>query len=333
MAPIPAFPRLRPLAIGDRQVIEAVTNRFPPSSDFAYTSLWAWDADQTCAIALLNGNLVVRFADYETGAPFYSFLGDRAVVETAHTLLTHARAEGLPARLGLVPESVVAADPRLPHLLSVVPDRDNFDYLLDAADWDHLSGGSFKRHRRQLARCHRRTGLAIQPLDLRDAAIHTAIFDLFRDWANGKPTSAVHEHERERVALARLLAVAGCDRLWAFGIVDGDHLVAFSIFEGMPNSDVAVSHFQKTDRSYDGLGVWLYQERSRFLLARSYRVVNIEQDLGITGLRTAKLALRPCGFLRKYVISPCPPASLTGATGHPLEVNRGDPDPARSRPA
>ena len=31
--------------------------------------------------------------------------------------------------------------------------------------------------------------------------------------------------------------------------------------------------------------------------------MNIEQDLGIPGLRTHKTSIRPCDFLRKYTIT------------------------------
>src|SRR5690348_16292899 len=113
MAPIPSFPEFRRLAIDDRPAIEAVTARFSPTSDFGFASLWAWDTDASCAVSLLDVNLVVRFKDFTTDAHIYSFVGDHAVVETAWALLAHARQEGVAARLQLVLEAVVAADDRI----------------------------------------------------------------------------------------------------------------------------------------------------------------------------------------------------------------------------
>ena len=40
----------------------------------------------------------------------------------------------------------------------------------------------------------------------------------------------------------------------------------------------------------------LWAQRTGLLL------MNIEQDLGIPGLRFAKLGERPCGFLRKFTV-------------------------------
>ncbi|MFH1170731.1 MAG: hypothetical protein V1704_04200 [Candidatus Vogelbacteria bacterium] len=45
--------------------------------------MWSWDVNGEMRISELNGNLVVRFNDYLTGEPFYSFLGDNEVNEMA----------------------------------------------------------------------------------------------------------------------------------------------------------------------------------------------------------------------------------------------------------
>jgi hypothetical protein len=303
MPALPTFPKLRRLAIEDRAAIEALTRRFPPYSDFLFTSLWAWDTDATCALAQLDGNLVVRFKDYAAAAQFFSFLGDGAVGETALTLLAHARRDGLAARLALVPETVIDADDRLASRLSVVPDRDNFDYVYALADWACLAGDAFARHRRQVARCRRRGGLAFRRLDPRDRAVQRAMVGLFDRWAALKQTQDGAALEQERTALTRTFALVDGGRLEAGGLMDGGRLVAFSLWEGLPGGDYAVAHFRKTDRSYDGLAATLRHEESRVLLARGYRLMNVEQDLGIAGLRAYKESLRPVRFLRKFVVA------------------------------
>jgi hypothetical protein len=301
VAPIPIFPDFRRLAIGDRPVIEACTRRFPPYADYSFTSLWCWVA--SCAISLLHGNLVVRFEDYETGEPFYSFLGDEAVAETALTLLARARAEGLPARLQLVPEAVVAADAKLSRLVSIEQDRDNFDYLYATEDWTCLPGSAFKRLRYEVARCRRQASLDFHLLDLQNTADQSAMTGLFHAWAERKPAHDGQDHTHELTAFRRLFDLAGHRPIEAWGFSDGRRLIAFSVSEVLAGGDCAVIHFQKTDWSYPGLASWLCHEEGRRLSARSCPVVNLEQDLGVAGLRRVKLARRPCGFLQKFVIT------------------------------
>ena len=165
MNSIPQFPAMRRLALADREAIEAIVGRFAPYSDFTFTSLWAWDTDESCAIAMLGENLVVRFKDYDSEDHFYSFIGQDAVVAAAETLLAYARAEGLPAQLKLVPEDVVAADDRMQNRFAVTPDRDNFDYVDSTADWADFAKSGFREHRRVRNRCRERGTVDVRPFD------------------------------------------------------------------------------------------------------------------------------------------------------------------------
>ena len=303
MNPIPQFPTMRRLELGDRTAIEAIVGRFAPYSDFTFTSLWAWDTDESCAIAMLGENLVVRFKDYESEDHFYSFIGQDAVVDAAETLLAHAREEGLPAQLKLVPEVVIQADDRLEERFAVAPDRDNFDYLYDTAEWATFPSPRFRKHRKRLDRCREHAALEVRAVDPGDPCCQAAIVDLFHRWAAQRPTSGNGDHRHELAALQRVFALNGSNPLSGCGFFDGERLVGFSLWEGLPDGAYAVSHFQKSDRAYPELSSWQAHEVGRFLEGRGFRLLNGEQDLGIPGLRDYKQSLQPDRLLRKYVIA------------------------------
>jgi hypothetical protein len=302
MVPIPEYPVFRRLEIGDRAVIEAITRQFPPYSDFSFTSLYSWDIDQLCMISMLGGNLIVRFKNYVTDAHFYSFIGHDAVVETAATLLEHARQEGLPSELRLVPETVIAADERLARCFSVAADRDNDDYVHAVEDWARFSGAGFREHRRLLARCRERANLDARVLALCDPVSQDAIRALFHRWAQQKPPLQAESHQAELFALQRVFDLSRSDRLEACGIYDGSCLVGLSIWEDLWDG-YAVIHFQKADQTYRGLSSLQAHEMGRLLQARGCHLVNGEQDLGIWGLRGYKRSLQPCHHLRKFVVA------------------------------
>ena len=301
MTPIPRYPAFRRLEIGDRLDIEAILECFLPYSDFGFTSLWAWDTDKSCAISMLGGNLVVRSKDYTSDVHSWSFIGQDAVVETARTLLAHARLEGLPGRLTLVPGVVIAADDRLPRLFSVAADRKNRDYVNAAEDWASFSKPGFREHLRRLNRCREQAALDFRLLDPGDPLCQDAILGLSHCWARQK--SADDDHRDELTALHRFFALTGDDRLAACGFYDRERLAGFSLWEGLPGGEWAVIHFQKADRAYPGLSSWQAHEIGRLLLARGYRLINGQQDLGIAGLRSFKESLLPRGYLEKYVIA------------------------------
>jgi hypothetical protein len=82
--------------------------------------------------------------------------------------------------------------------------------------------------------------------------------------------------------------------------VDGK-LEAFTLAESL-NNDTAVIHFEKANPQITGLyqliNQWLCQNT-----LRTFTYVNREQDLGIPGLRKAKLSYHPHHMIEKYSVT------------------------------
>jgi hypothetical protein len=303
MTTIPPFPTFRRLERGDRARIEAFSGRFPPFSDFGFYSLWAWDTDESCLISMLGNNLVLRLKDYTSDAHFLTFVGQDAVAEAAKALLARARQENLVPRLQLIPETVIEADPRLATHFAVTADPDNFDYVYSVHDWAHFPTARFRSHRKLVAKCRQHEYLDFRSFDPHDPHHKQAIFDLFNRWVEQKEASERGDTEQERTALHRAIQLSGDNTLAASGFFDGERLVGLSLWESLPGSEFVTIHFQKTDRDYRGLSSWQPHAMGRLLLESGYRLINGEQDLGIRGLRMHKQLLRPCQYLRKYVIA------------------------------
>jgi hypothetical protein len=277
--------------------------RFLPYSDFIFSGLWAWDTDERCAIAMLGHNLVFRLKDYTSADYFYTFLGQDDVVEASSTLLAHARQEGLLPLLKLIPDEVIAAEKRLERWFSIDTDRDNFDYLYAVNDWACFPAPQFAEHQAKARRCRANAALDFQFLDPGDAGCQESMNELFRLWARQKQMRGALDTRHEWAAMQRLFSLSGNGGIAAGGSFDGDRLVGFAIWEGLPSGECVVGHFQKTDRGYRGLSSWQAQMMAQRLAAEGHRVINGEQDLGIPGLRAHKLSLQPCEMLRKYVIA------------------------------
>lgn len=78
----------------------------------------------------------------------------------------------------------------------------------------------------------------------------------------------------------------------------GQRTVGFAMGERL-NSEMFVEHYEKAAREFKGAYQYLLHVFAEEI-ATEARFINRAQDLGIPGLRRAKLNWRPAGFVEKY---------------------------------
>ena len=292
---LPQFPQFKHLELSDKVAIEAITSKYPPYSDFNFTSMWSWDVKGEMQISQLNGNLVVRFNDYATGDPFYSFLGDSEVDDTARKLLELSTKEGLEPVLKLLPEiSAVKMDKKS---FVIGEDRDQFDYIYTIDDLINYQGSGLKTERNLLAAFLRRNkNVRITLLDLKSNDNKKAILALNNLWGINKGVDIPFEKK----ALEKFFSICDYNAYIAFGVFIDDKLIAFSINEKSTGTVFTNCFFANADTTYCGISAFLMNTSSKILKSFGFKYINYEQDLGINGLRKAKEAFKNTNFLRKY---------------------------------
>lgn len=291
---IPAFPEFKPLEPSDRAAVEALVHAFPPYSDFSFTNLFAWNAQ----VSSLHGNLAVRFADYVSGVPFFSFIGRHRLAETAMQLLDLARTQCRSAALHLIP--ACAAQALAEDGFALTADDAATDYVFaveHVAGMHEWTGHSVRRRIRQFAVRYPGYTVRHAPLHAIDADEFRALFALWAERKGHAASQASHEYP----AFDRFLRSAD-PHVETLGLYVDARLVGFSTFELLPG-EMAIVHFSKADHAFHG-GVCdvLYWEEARLLQARGVRHYNWEQDLGLHGLQQSKKKYQPCRFLKKFTV-------------------------------
>lgn len=81
--------------------------------------------------------------------------------------------------------------------------------------------------------------------------------------------------------------------------VDGE-IVAFTIGEPV-NEDTFVVHIEKAFSAVDGAYPMINQQFVEHELQGKYKYVNREEDLGVEGLRKAKLSYKPAFLIEKGI--------------------------------
>jgi hypothetical protein len=284
---LPVYPECKPLELGDKAAVESCTHRLPCSSDHNFTSLWMWNFDEQTRIARIGRNLVIEFSDFDTREPILTLIGDDDIAGTVE----HLFSLGIRS-LDLVPEFV--ADLICPNQYMFDHDPGHDDYVLDVELLARMPGAHFREARRLAGLCAREIelngGFVSDVLDL------DQFVPLFERWAKSRNKSEP-ETRYERMATERIVAGWDTLNLRATAIYARNTLIAAEVYELLP--DGAIAHCRNVDAAYRGLFPFLQKSNCEHLAALGVAELNVEEDLGLPGLRAAKLRCRPRRFVRK----------------------------------
>lgn len=288
----------KPVRLEDRQVIERYTM---PSGitncDLAFANMYCWQKVYHSAWAEIDGFLVIRF--HIGGGEKIGYMQPVGQGDFAHIIPTlredaHAHAQRLRI-IGLTRQGCEQIGAMHPCNFAFGSDRALEDYIYSADDLRNLPGRRYQPKRNHINRF-----TATYP-NYRYEPMTEAHFDacmqLEREWrkVHGGHTS---ELCAEQQAMQR--AFAHFDELGMLGgcIYVGDRLAAFT-YGSAVNDHTFDTHVEKADTEFDGAFTMINKLFAEHLPAQ-FTHINREEDLGIEGLRRAKLSYHPTSIEPKF---------------------------------
>lgn len=287
-----------PVRLEDRSVIERHTM---PSGicncDLAFANMYCWQAVYHSAWAEVGGFLVIRFQiDGGERIGYMQPVGEGDFGPIIPLLREDAHAHGQRLRIiGLTDEGCEMIRRMHPGEFAFESDRALEDYVYRADDLRTLPGRRYQPKRNHINR------FSSEYPDYRYEELTPERFQecmaLEREWRK------VHEgHTSELCAEQRAMqrAFEHFDELGLTGgcIYVGDRLVAFT-YGSAVNDHTFDTHVEKADTEYDGAFTIINKCFAEHLPER-FTLINREEDLGIDGLRRAKLSYHPAFLQHKF---------------------------------
>ncbi|MDI9356438.1 MAG: phosphatidylglycerol lysyltransferase domain-containing protein [Chitinophagaceae bacterium] len=305
---IPSFPQFKHIELSDKAEIESFTKKIPCYSDINFISIWNWfgkeePTDADALFSVLNNNLVIKFTDYETHSQsFLAFIGETKIDETAEILLVYSQEHYHLNELRLIPEEIARC--LNSDKWEIIEDRDQYDYILDIENlMDLPNWKSNEMSKRNLIKFQKNV-VDYKFYDVESTHIpKIELINLFYLWAAEKKL-VLPDFQSETDALKRYFDLK-YNNLRLFVLKKGTKIIGFKAIE-LINNEYAMLHFSKANvKINEGIGIYetIYWLLSRdFLTRMNLKFLNIQQDLGIPGLRRGKEKLRPVKYLKKYII-------------------------------
>jgi len=289
---IPTYPEFAPIVLEYKAEVDAVLARLQPqASEYTFTNLFAWAETSRYQLSRFEDGLLIR---KEFGGNV-SFLQPLAPDHEAVAVAACLKAAGRIERVG---EDFLARLDLGTLSAAVREDRDDFDYVYSVLELIALRGDKYHDKKNLLNQLDKQYDWQYHPLtpEIVERCLHFQ-----HEWCAERDCEKDEGLFREHCATFRMLRYFSELHIRG-GIIEIEGRIA-AITLGEPlNADTCVIHVEKAMGGITGL----YQAINREFLrdaAAGFACVNREQDLGVPGLRKAKMSYNPMRMVKKYTIT------------------------------
>jgi uncharacterized protein len=291
---IPDYPKLKPISFDDLSQIEKCCTDKPISiCELNATNLLIYKDYDHPQLTRINNNLCIHITSPNEPPFFLEPLGNHKLEETLNTCLDNT------GQLSRVSEAFALSLPK--DRYKITPIRDQFDYVYTTKSLAELKGRDYDGKRNHIKKFKSHfPNYKFVPLKSSDK---TEALKLFEEWFDLKKKIRYfpkfsYDSQKTAVKLAfahfnelKLIGGALCIGREMKGFILGSHL----------NSKMISVHFMYGHPAIQGSSqILLWEGCNRSFSAAKY--VNLEQDLGIAGLRKAKLSNCPIRLEKKFEV-------------------------------
>jgi uncharacterized protein len=295
----PLFPEFKPLGLEDRDFFRRLLWDYQPeTSELTFTNLFIWKDFYNLAWSLDRDWLLIISDPADGSSWMFPPVGPSPRGETCKKLL-----RWLQEIKGIKGPGIERADSRLVAELAadsqflMEPARDHFDYVYRSEDLMQLAGTSYQGQRNHIQHLQRSYAFSYEPLQERHIS---ACLDLAEEWCAQKKCAEDLGLQGEWEAVKACLQNFPDLDLQGGVILINGKVEAFTLGE-LLNKETAVVHIEKANPLISGLYAAINREFCRHSWSQ-VPFINREQDLGLPGLRMAKLSYHPHHLVEKFRI-------------------------------
>ena len=264
--------------------------------EYSFVNLYLWGRKR---VAELNGFLLLQ-AQYDRRSVYLYPVGKGDIKVVLDAIIHDASVRGIPCCLAsMTEEDCRQVEELYPGAFRIYCERNSYDYIYAIDDLADLRGRKFQKKRNHLNRFEQEHPDAkILPLDeqMLEAA-HILAQKWYEERISMDPDGDYH---LEKIALERAFNHYWELDLEGVALMEQGNIMAFAMGSRL-NGDTFDIHFEKALGTSDGTYAAINRGFARYLREKypELRWLNREDDMGIEGLRKAKLSYNPDHMVEK----------------------------------
>lgn len=265
--------------------------------EYSFANLYLWGRQKAAFLA----DQLVFFSQFNRKSVYLFPIGPGDKKTAIDAIMEDAAGRGIPCRLtGLLAEDAEMLERLYPGKFRFHHDRDSYDYVYDIHGLAELRGKKYQKKRNHLNRFFARYP-DCRPAPIGEENI-AAVRQMVDKWyalrEQEDPTSDYH---MEKAAIYKALDNRKKLQMEGYCLFVGGECVAMSMASPLSETVFDV-HFEKALDKTEGAYTAINYYFSRYLREKyaAVKYLNREDDMGIPGLRHAKLSYRP-----DYMVEKC----------------------------
>lgn len=265
--------------------------------EYSFSNLYLWGHQK---IAFLHDCAVI-FSHFHGKSVYPYPVGSGNKKAAIEALLQDAQERGIPCRItGITSSDREELEQLFPGRFLICPNRDNFDYVYDIHDLADLRGRKFQSKRNHFNRfCADHPEHQVIPMTNDILPLVKAFVENW--YARRRETDPLGDYLLENLAMARMFNHWDELGMEGIAVMDGGEILAVTAGSRLSEHTFDI-HFEKALETVPGAYNAVNCQFARYLRLKYPEVtfLNREDDMGLEGLRTAKLSYRPHHMVEKY---------------------------------
>ena len=282
----------------DKAPYESILMNCPERGcEYSFANLFLWGRQE---IAFVE-NCVVFFSHF-FGRSVYPYpIGSGNKRAALEAILADARQRGIPCRItGMTEADRQELEDLFPDRFSIRPARDSFDYVYTVDALSDLKGKKLQKKRNHVNRFRtEHPDYRVEPICCENVS---RIQHMVNDWyVSRKLSDPEGDYFLESLAMAKAFRHYDALNMESIALLEGDRVLAVTMGSLMA-PDMMDVHFEKAVEDVPGAYNTVNAEFARHIRLKfpEVRFLNREDDMGLEGLRTAKLSYLPDHMIEKY---------------------------------
>lgn len=286
---------LKPITLEDSVWIKKILTECDyMSCEYSFGNHFIWKPIYNILVANVN-EFYIAALNQEDGLSFLYPAGKGDITPVIEQMIDYCQLNSIPFKMhSLTNECKDELNRCFPDKFDIVFDRDYCDYIYLREDLATLSGKKYHGKRNHIKR-FKENNWSFEPIN--ENNIDECI-EMNKQWCMVNDCKQDPSKQQEACAVKRCFKYFNELNFFGGLIRIDSKVVAYTIAERL-NSNTVVVHMEKAFSDIQGAYPAINQE---FIInmASEFEYVNREEDLGLEGLRKAKLSYRPAILLEKH---------------------------------